>query len=100
MIATPGGKIATNQLNRSVPIQLGSKVCKTTLLILGMDNVNIILGTDWMTQHHGNRCRKPHHQNPFPDLRKIYLVPTQPRKHSVMCFLYDRATFEEDPSGL
>jgi hypothetical protein len=29
MIATPGGK--------------------TTLLILGMDNVDIILGTDWMT---------------------------------------------------
>jgi hypothetical protein len=51
MIATPGGKIATNQLNRSIPIQLGSKVCKTTLLILGMDNVDIILGTDWMNQH-------------------------------------------------
>jgi hypothetical protein len=52
MIATLGGKIATNQLNRSIPIQLGSKVCKTTLLILGMDNVDVILGTDWMTQHH------------------------------------------------
>jgi hypothetical protein len=51
MIATPGGKIATNQLNRNVPIQLGSKTVKTTLLILGMDNVDIILGTDWMTQH-------------------------------------------------
>jgi hypothetical protein len=51
MIATPRGKIATNQLNRSVPIQLGSKICKTSLLILGMDNVDIILGTDWMAQH-------------------------------------------------
>jgi hypothetical protein len=51
MIAKPGGKIATNQLNRSIPIQLGSKVCKTTLLILGMDTVDIILGTNWMTQH-------------------------------------------------
>jgi hypothetical protein len=51
MIAMPGCKIATNQLNRIIPIQLGSKVCKTTLLILGMDNVDIILGTDWMTQH-------------------------------------------------
>ena len=51
MIATPGGKNATNQLNQSVPIQLGSKTVKTTLLILGMDNVDIILGTDWMTQH-------------------------------------------------
>jgi hypothetical protein len=51
MIATPGGKIATNQLNRNVLIQLGSKIIKTTLLIFGMDNVDIILGTDWMTQH-------------------------------------------------
>jgi hypothetical protein len=30
MIATPGGKIATNQLNRSVPISTGSKIFKTT----------------------------------------------------------------------
>jgi hypothetical protein len=51
MIATPVGKIATNQLNRNVPIQLGSKIFKTTLLILGLENIDIILGTDWMTQH-------------------------------------------------
>jgi hypothetical protein len=35
-----------------VPIQLGRKIVKTTLLILGMDNVDIILGANWMTQHH------------------------------------------------
>jgi hypothetical protein len=46
LIATPGGKIATNQLNRNVPIQLGSKIVKTTILILGMDNVDIILGAN------------------------------------------------------
>jgi hypothetical protein len=51
MIATPGGKIATNQLNQNVPIQLGRKIIKTTLLLLGMDNVDIILGANWMTQH-------------------------------------------------
>jgi hypothetical protein len=51
MIATLGGKIVTNLLNRNVPIQLGSKIVKTTLLILGMDNVDIILGANWMTQH-------------------------------------------------
>jgi hypothetical protein len=39
MIATSGGKIATNQLNRSIPIQLGSNIVKTTLLVFGMDNV-------------------------------------------------------------
>jgi hypothetical protein len=41
MIATLGGKIATNQLNRNVPIQLGSKIVKTALLILVIDNVDI-----------------------------------------------------------
>jgi hypothetical protein len=51
MIAMLGGKIATNQLNRNVPIQLGSKIVKTTLLILGMDNVDMIFGANWMTQH-------------------------------------------------
>jgi hypothetical protein len=51
MIATPGGKIATNQLNRSVPISLGSKILKTTLLILGLEGMDIILGVDWMTHH-------------------------------------------------
>jgi hypothetical protein len=50
-IAKLGGKVATNQLNRSVPILLGSKTFKTTLLILGLENIGIILGTDWMTQH-------------------------------------------------
>jgi hypothetical protein len=51
MIATSGGKITANQLNRSVSIQLGSKIFKTTLLVLGLENIYIILGTDWMTQH-------------------------------------------------
>jgi hypothetical protein len=46
MITTPGGKVATNQLNRSVPIQLGSKIFKTRLLILGLENVDIILGAN------------------------------------------------------
>jgi hypothetical protein len=51
MIAKPGGKVATNQLNQSVPIQLGSKIFKSTLLILGLENVDIMLGANWMTQH-------------------------------------------------
>jgi hypothetical protein len=49
--ATPGGKIATNQLNRSVSISLGSKIFKTTLQILGLESMDSILGADWMTQH-------------------------------------------------
>jgi hypothetical protein len=51
MIATPRGKISTNQLNQSVPIQLGSHVIKTTLLVLGLENVDVILGANWMTRH-------------------------------------------------
>jgi hypothetical protein len=51
MIATPGGKIATNQLIRSVPISMGSRIFKTTLLILGLEGMDIILGADWMTHH-------------------------------------------------
>jgi hypothetical protein len=51
MIATSGGKIATNQLNRNVPISLGSKIFKTAFLILGLEGMDIILGADWMTQH-------------------------------------------------
>jgi hypothetical protein len=51
MITTPGGKTVTNQLIRSVPIQLGSHIIKTTLLMLGLESVDIILGTNWMTLH-------------------------------------------------
>jgi hypothetical protein len=51
MIATQGGKVATNQLNQSVPIRLGSHIVKTTLLNLGLENVDIILGANWMTRH-------------------------------------------------
>jgi hypothetical protein len=45
-IATPRGRVATYKLNRRVPIKLGSLVFKTTLLIMGLESVDIILGTD------------------------------------------------------
>jgi hypothetical protein len=48
-IATPGGRVATYQLNRRVPIKLGSLVFKTTLLIMGLKSMDIILGTDWLS---------------------------------------------------
>jgi hypothetical protein len=46
-ISTPGGRVATYQINKQVPIKFGSLVIRTTLLILGLDSVDIILGTDW-----------------------------------------------------
>lgn len=52
MIATPGGSVATYQLNRQVPIKLSSIIFRTTLLIMGLESVDIILGTDWLSRHH------------------------------------------------
>jgi hypothetical protein len=51
MISTPGEKINSNQLIRYVPIQLGSKVIKTDLVLLSLEGMDIILGMDWMTKH-------------------------------------------------
>jgi hypothetical protein len=51
-ISTPGGRVATYQINRHVLIRLGSFIFKTTLLIMGLDSVDIILWTDWLSRHH------------------------------------------------
>jgi hypothetical protein len=51
-ISTPGGRVATYQINRHVPIRLGSFIFKTTLLIMGLESVDIILGTDLLSRHH------------------------------------------------
>jgi hypothetical protein len=50
-IATPGGKIFSNTLVKSVPLQLGRKVFQTNLLTLGLDGIYVILGMDWMAHH-------------------------------------------------
>jgi hypothetical protein len=51
MISTPGGKTDSNQQIRYVPIQLGSMVIKTDLVLLPLEGMDIILGMDWMTKH-------------------------------------------------
>jgi hypothetical protein len=35
-----------------VPIKLGSIIFKTTILIMGLESVDIILGTDWLSRYH------------------------------------------------
>jgi hypothetical protein len=50
-ITTPGGKISSNQICRKVPIQLGSHLIKTDLLLLDLEGMDVLLGMDWMTQH-------------------------------------------------
>jgi len=51
MISTPGGKIASDQMNLNVPIKLGRTLFKENLIILGLEGIDIILGMDWMTRH-------------------------------------------------
>jgi hypothetical protein len=51
MISTLGGKITSNQMVKSVPIQLGSQVIKTDLVMLNLEGIDVILGTNWMTEH-------------------------------------------------
>jgi predicted aspartyl protease len=51
VISTLSGNIASNQIIRCVPIKLGSKTIKTTLIILALEGMDIILGMNWMTLH-------------------------------------------------
>lgn len=51
MISTPGGKVASNQLIRHVPIKMGSKTITSNLILLALEGIDIILGMDWMTLH-------------------------------------------------
>jgi hypothetical protein len=51
MISIPVGRITSNQIVKSVPIQLGSKVIKTDLVLLNLEGIDVILRTNWMTEH-------------------------------------------------
>jgi hypothetical protein len=51
MISTPGGKITSDQTVKKVPIQFGSKEIRTDLILLNLEGIDVILGTNWMTKH-------------------------------------------------
>jgi hypothetical protein len=51
MITTPRGRIASNQICRGVPVQLGSTLIRTALILLNLEGMDILLGMDWMTRH-------------------------------------------------
>ena len=51
MISTLGGKIASNQVIRLVPVKLGSLIIKTDLILLPLEGMDIILGMNWTAQH-------------------------------------------------
>jgi hypothetical protein len=51
-IITPGGKTLSNQICMKVPLLLGSQVIKTDLLLLDLKGMDVLLGMNWMAQHH------------------------------------------------
>ena len=51
MISTPGGKIASNQTIRGVPIKLGSKIFPTDLILLALEGIDVIQWMEWMNRH-------------------------------------------------
>jgi hypothetical protein len=101
MIATPRGKIATNQLNQSVLIQLESNIVKTTLLVLGLENVDIILGANWMTLHQvvlDVASRIVEINSPFYG-SFTFILPSQGSTQSC-AFSMTELPLKKDPSGL
>jgi hypothetical protein len=51
LISTPGEKVGSNQIVQQVPLKLGSKIFATDLLTLSLQGIDVIMGTNWMTQH-------------------------------------------------
>jgi hypothetical protein len=51
-ITTPGGKTLLNQICMKVPLLLGNQLMKTDLLLLDLKGMDVLLGMNWMAQHH------------------------------------------------
>jgi hypothetical protein len=51
MISTPGGNIITKQVVLSIPLNLARKLCKTSLIFLDGQGIDLILGMSWMKEH-------------------------------------------------
>jgi predicted aspartyl protease len=47
-IKTTVGNISSELVTRGVPLELGSRTIDTDLIILGLDDIDVILGMDWM----------------------------------------------------
>ena len=80
MIATPGGKIAFNQITTHVPLKLGSKLIKTDLILLNLEGMDVILGMDWMTKHKvllDISSRAIEIDSPYQGATILYLCNTQ-----------------------
>jgi hypothetical protein len=51
MISTLGGKIITRQVVVNPSLNLGGRVYQTSLVVLEGQEIDVILGTDWMRKH-------------------------------------------------
>jgi hypothetical protein len=51
VVATAGGRILSNTITKTVPLQLGSKTFLTNLIQLGLGGLDVIIGMNWLTQH-------------------------------------------------
>jgi hypothetical protein len=51
MISTLGGKIITRQVIVNPSLNLGGRVYQTSLVVLEGQEIDVILGTDWMRKH-------------------------------------------------
>jgi hypothetical protein len=82
-----------------VPIKFGSLIIKTTLLILGLDSADIILGTDWLTRHQAVidiAARAIEVHSPTCSETTIF---ARPGLYPFLCIHYDKVTSERDLSG-
>jgi hypothetical protein len=51
MISTPGGKVFTKQVVVNPSVNLKGRVCKTCLIILDRQGIDVIIGMKWMKRH-------------------------------------------------
>ena len=50
-IQSPGGRLCTKEMVYQVPINLGGHIFPTTMIILKDQDIDVILGMNWMHQH-------------------------------------------------
>ena len=50
-IQSPGGRLCTREIVQHVPIDLGGHEFPTSMLILKDQDIDVILGMNWLTQH-------------------------------------------------
>ena len=50
-IQSPGGRLCTKEIVYQVPVNLGGHIFSTTMIILKDQDIDVILGMNWIYQH-------------------------------------------------